>query len=135
MKTDNIGPEDAADLLRRVESIDRGKETARLASEKWQATFDALTDIVCVLSINHEFLEINEAGVRALGLPKSEIIGRKCYELVHGRQSPIPVCPCREMFAGKKRAESEYEEHGRWYNLIAWPIIDARGDVGSFVHV
>ena len=69
-------------------------ESERLKTAQWwQNTFDAISDIVCIISRDLEFQAINEAGVRALGISREEIIGRKCYELVHRAQGPIPACP------------------------------------------
>jgi len=70
------------------------EEALQDSLDRWRVALDAISDIVCLISSEHTFLAINETGVRALNLPRSEIIGRKCYELVHGTTRPIPVCPC-----------------------------------------
>ena len=101
----------------------------------WKETFDAITDIVSVISIDHEFLNINEAGLRALDLPKGKVIGRKCYELAHQTSEPVKACPCTTSLATGRHGFSELEQNGRTYLVSAWPIIDENGDVSSFVHV
>lgn len=102
---------------------------------EWQETFDAVTDIVTVISTRHELLRINRAGCRAMGKKPEELIGKKCYEVVHGLGAPIKECPCVEALKTKKSLTSEFTEQGRHYLLTAYPIFDEGGEIVSFVHI
>lgn len=105
-----------------------------IAVEKWQATFDSITDIITVISKDHRFLEINKAGCDAMGLTREEVVGKKCFELVHGTHSPFVGCPCGVTFQSKQQSTSEIFEHGRYFQLTAWPIFDDTGEVLAFSH-
>jgi PAS domain S-box-containing protein len=107
----------------------------RRSAERWQSTFDAISDLVCVISNDRRFVEINQAGCRALGLPRDQIVGRHCYELVHGASAPIVACPCHLPTTGPSPAQSRLEEAGKVYDLVAWPILDAEGRMSGFVHI
>src|SRR5450830_1146927 len=111
------------------------EEALQESLDRWRVALDAISDIVCLISSEHTFLAINETGVRALNLPRSEIIGRKCYELVHGTTCPIPVCPCSKAIETGLEGSSDYEQGGRFYSLEAWPLKDKSGHVASFVHI
>jgi len=111
------------------------EEALQDSVDRWRVALDAISDIVCLISSEHTFLAINETGVRALNLPRSEIIGRKCYELVHGTTCPIPVCPCSKAIETGLEGSSDYEQGGRFYSLEAWPLKDKSGHVASFVHI
>ncbi|HZL82947.1 MAG TPA: PAS domain S-box protein [Candidatus Deferrimicrobium sp.] len=111
------------------------EEALQDSMDRWRVALDAISDIVCLISSEHTFLAINETGVRALNLPRSEIIGRKCYELVHGITCPIPVCPCSKAIETGLEESSDYEQGGRFYSLEAWPLKDKSGHVASFVHI
>ena len=113
----------------------RAEEMVQKSLEQWKATFDAISDIVCVIANDHTFLAINEAGIQALNLTKEEIIGRKCYELVHGTKSALPVCPCTKTIETGYEGFSEYEQDGRFYSLHAWPLYNEFGKTNSFVHI
>jgi len=113
----------------------RAVEEVRASAAKWSATFDAITDIVCVLSTNHEFIEINKAGSEALGMSKEEIIGRKCFELVHGTDAPIPACPCTRTAQTLEPGTGFHEQDGRSLELIAWPIFGPERKLEALVHV
>ncbi len=112
--------------------LDRETEYTR----KWQQTFDAITDIVCVISLDCKFLRMNKAGCKALGMKEEELIGRKCYELVHGTSSAIPECPCEETLRTKKVSVNEYlSPQGRNLLLTAYPMLNKHGEMVSFTHV
>jgi PAS domain S-box-containing protein len=109
-------------------------EELRISAEKWQSTFNSITDIVSVISLDHTFLEINKAGCDAMGLEREAIIGKKCYELVHHLHNPLAGCPCSLTLQSKKMETNEVFENGRYYQLIAWPIFDTDGELLAFSH-
>jgi two-component system sensor histidine kinase/response regulator len=113
----------------------KAEDALELSAKRWIETFDAISDIVYVLSSEHEFLEINEAGIKSIGLPREEILGRKCYELVHKTDSPILNCPSKAAFASKKSADIEFAIDNMYLLLQVWPIIGSDGCIDSMVHV
>jgi PAS domain S-box-containing protein len=112
----------------------QAEKQIKQSAQMWQDTFNSITDIIAVISNKHEFLEINQTGCEALGMNYEDIIGKKCYQLVHKTESPLKVCPCNLVFDSKKMEVSEHTEGGRHYLLTAWPIFDDNGEVTSFSH-
>ena len=112
----------------------RNEEELHISAEKWQSTFDSITDIVSVISIDHTFLEINKAGCEALGLERKDIVGKKCFELVHNLHNPVAGCPCSLTMQTKQMAVNVIFENGRYYYLTAWPILDGNGELLAFSH-
>ena len=113
----------------------RAEENLRLSVERWNTTFDSISDIVSVISKEHVFLEINKAGCEAIGLQKEQIIGRKCFELLHGTNTSIALCPCEETLRTHKYVKKLYEDNGRYYELSSWPTHQNLDDYLSFVHI
>ena len=129
---------DVAFALKSIETEaerSRAIEAVRESATRWRATFDAITDIVCVLSVDHELIDINAAGCAALGKPREEIVGQRCFELVHGTTAPIPGCPCAAVARALEPATSEHEQDGRRYELSAWPILGTGRRLEGLVHV
>ncbi len=113
----------------------RVEAALRRSNENWGNTFNAITDMVFVLSREHDILEVNHAGCLALARPREEILGKKCFELMHGRSFPIAGCPCLQSIAERRPCMGEYEENGRYYSLVAWPTMDEHGEVVSLAQV
>ena len=100
----------------------------------WQETFDAAMDIIALISENFEIININKAGYQSLGKSHDEIVGRKCYEVVHGLDAPIEGCSCHQAKLSGKGASSEITDRGRQYLTTASPIYDDKGKFRAFAH-
>jgi len=65
------------------------------------------------------------------------VVGRRCYELLHGTDAPPEWCPTCEAFeTGRPRRTEICEEHlGRkWFEVSAVPLKGADGKVTHLVH-
>jgi len=113
----------------------KAEEALSQAARSWQYTFDAIKDYILIVDVEHKILNINEAGMKALNLATGDIIGKKCYHLLHHSDSPPEFCPCLKSMEHKKTEVSEYEENGRNYELTAWPIIDENKKINGFTHI
>ena len=119
----------ARDVSERIKMTQQLKK----AASEWGNTFDAITDIVTIISPDYEFININKAGLAASGKKKEELIGKKCYEVIHGLKEPIIGCPCKETIRTKMAGTGEISDRGRYYAVTADPILDEKGELVSFV--
>jgi len=129
---------DVAFALRSIElqaEGERAQDALRASAERWRGTFDAITDIVCVITKDHEIADINQAGCTALGLSREQITGRKCFELVHGTSAPIAACPCTSVCQTLEPSAKVYEQDGRSYELLAWPLLGRERHLEGFAHI
>lgn len=111
-----------------------GSEDHEESCPGWQETFDASLDIFALISKDFEILKINKAGYRNLGKKAEELIGKKCYEVVHGLNSPIEGCPCAETLKSRTGRSGEIRDHGRVYMATASPILDENNGIIAFAH-
>jgi PAS domain S-box-containing protein len=100
----------------------------------WQETFDAALDIIALISKDFEILKINKTGYENIDKKPEELIGKKCYEVVHGLNSPIEGCPCAEALKTKTSGDGEIRDHGRVYMTTASPILDKNNEIIAFAH-
>ncbi len=100
----------------------------------WQETFNAALDIFALISKDFEFLKLNQAGYKSLGLKPKDVIGKKCYEIVHGLDAPIKGCPCEKALKTKTALSGEVADHGRYYITTASPILDEENNIQAFAH-
>ena len=108
-------------------------ELERAASE-WQQTFDAISDVVALISPDFKFLRLNRAGYENLPKKAEKVIGKKCCEIVHGQDTPVDDCPCVKMMKTGKPEVSELTMWGRHYIATASPILDEKGELIAFAH-
>jgi PAS domain S-box-containing protein len=116
----------------------RQLETALAAeareAREWQDTFDSVMDIVTVISPDLTFLKINRSGCEAVGKEAAELIGKKCYEVIHGTKAPIASCPCMRALKSGQPMANEVTDRGLTCLATAAPVFDEQGQIVAFTH-
>jgi PAS domain S-box-containing protein/putative nucleotidyltransferase with HDIG domain len=113
----------------------RAAEKLRLAAFTWRTTFDAIGDALALLDREGNIQQCNQAMAALVGKPITEIIGRRCYEVVHGTEAPIDDCPMGRMRQSRKREELLLPVGGNWFKVTVDPILDDAGKVTGAVHL
>jgi len=102
----------------------------------WHDTVNALSDWVCIIDLDFRIMHSNRAVEKFLGLSPSEVIGRPCYEVVHGTGARIDSCPIPPMVKALKRSQTEVQlGDGRWLSITADPLTDKGGNLTGAVHM
>ena len=123
-------------LVLSIDVSDRKRaELTRRQAQVWRETFNAISDVVCVVSPTHEIIEINDAGCWVSGLTRDEIVGRKCFDVLLGSDAPLPGCPCLQAGQTRKPASCLHRTGGDVFELTAWPILGKDGVLEGVVHV
>ena len=107
---------------------------AEESAKDWQLTFDSASDVIALISPDFEFLRVNKVGCELTGKKPEELIGKKCYEVVHGLDAPIAGCPCAETLKTKKAGSGEVTQSGRTFIATASPVMDENNELVAFVH-
>jgi PAS domain S-box-containing protein/putative nucleotidyltransferase with HDIG domain len=110
-------------------------EELQVAAQKWQTTFNAIGDAVCLLDRECKIQQCNQAMANLLGKSFSEIIGRHCWEVVHKTTGPIEKCPVRRLRESRRRETQTLLFGDRWLHVIVDPIVDEAGEVTGAVHI
>jgi len=107
------------------------------AKTDWERTFDAVPDLISIIDINHTITRVNRSMANRCGLTVEEIVGRKCYEAVHGLLDAPSCCPSVAMFLDGRMHNSEIEEKrlNGIFDVTVSPLLDEEGRVTSYVHV
>ena len=113
----------------------RAAEELRLAASKWRTTFDAIGDALSLLDPEGNILQCNQAMADLVGKPFPEIIGRRCWEVVHGTVSPIDGCPIVRMQQSHQREELLLPVGDTWFKVAVDPILDEAGNLTGAVHL
>ncbi len=114
----------------------RLEATLHRAKNQWENTFDALSDWVSIIDRNHTIIRSNEASKGITPLPACEVVGKPCFEIVHGTAGPIVDCPAERAFISRRREEMVFLlENDRWVQVVVEPIRDTPDDNEQFVHI
>ena len=114
----------------------RERRLSRIARE-WTATFDAMSDLVSITDEKYRFIRVNKALADFFQLEPKDIVGRRCYEIVHGRKGPWPRCPHRLAIAERRQITREVDDDHIGIPLLVTcsPFYEASGRLIGTVHV
>jgi len=112
-------------------------EQVTMAEQQLENIFESISDMVYFVGSDYEIKNINRAVSDKIGLPASEIIGKKCYEIFHGTNEPLHKCPHHKTVNTKKAYIEELEEPhlGGTFLTSSSPILDSAGEFIGSVHV
>jgi PAS domain S-box-containing protein len=126
------------ELLARVDALLRrqaAEETLRKSLQDYRATFDAMSDAVYLVNTEYTITDCNLAMARFLARPRGDIIGGRCFELVHGTAKPLPGCLGHRVRDTRRRETLVVPMDERWLQVDVDPLLDASGAVIGSVHV
>jgi len=119
------------------------EEAARLqeqiwrAKHDWELTFDTVSDPVFFLDEDCRIRRANRAAASLMGLPFQDLIGRYCYEVLHGAAEPPPDCPHQKLTLSGREERGDMEEPhlGKTLEATASPLRDESGTFRGCVQV
>lgn len=98
---------------RMLDARRRAEEASRQASAELAQIFDTAADGMRVVDRDFNVLRANDTFAAMAGLPKEEIVGRKCYEVFRGPLCDTPNCPLLRVLGNQKRVEYDAEKQRR----------------------
>jgi len=122
-------------VIQLEEEHKRINDILKNAERDWRNSFNSLEDIMIIIDRDYNIEMINDSGLVLLGKSKEEVIGEKCYQIMHGKNSPEEHCPFRESLKTKKPSSIEiYEDlFGKHFSVKSSPIFDENGEIIKFV--
>ncbi|MFZ2147752.1 MAG: MEDS domain-containing protein, partial [Sedimentisphaerales bacterium] len=122
------------DITERVKT----EEKQRQVADEWKTTFDSITDMVSIHDKDFKIIRANRSFASAFNKIKpDEIIGKTCYELIHGKKEPPPFCPHkRTLNTGKPNRKEFFEPRlGIHIEASTSPLFDENGQTIASVHI
>ena len=107
------------------------------AKREWEQTFDAVSDLIMIADADHTIIRVNRAMAERCGLTPREMVGQKCFEMMHGTAVAPDYCPHAGVLANGKPQHAEFnieKLHGI-FDVTMSPILDGEGNVMAGVHV
>ncbi len=109
----------------------------RKAKEEWEATFDAIEEVITLQDTEMTVIRANRAAGELFGINPAALTGRKCHELFRGKDVPCEGCPEKEAVA-ECRTRSAVISHPllqKTFEVSVSPVTDSRGELKVLVHI
>ncbi|MBI2288550.1 MAG: PAS domain S-box protein, partial [Chloroflexi bacterium] len=124
-------------LHRDVTEHKQAEEKILQAAREWQTTFDSISDWVSIHDKDYKIIRVNKAFADFVKLKPEEIIGRRCYELIHGEKEAGNYCSHQEALdTGKSAYKEFYNPHlGIYMEVVCSPIFNEKGEITTTIHI
>jgi PAS domain S-box-containing protein len=119
------------------------REEARLKDQVfagkrvWELTFDTVPDAVLVLDADRRVQRANRPASELLGSPIPQMLGKTCYELLHGGCEGPASCPHERLLLSGQCERGELDEPwlGKVFDMTSTPLHDPGGIMSGSVVV
>jgi len=107
------------------------------AKQEWEQTFDAVSDLIFIVDDDLNIIRANRAMAERCGLSAKELVGRKCHELLHGRNSSPANCLHANLENSRvpQTAELKMEALDGTFEVTFSPLFNAEGHRKAIVHI
>ena len=124
-------------MLEDVTTLKEAEAKLEKAADEWRKTFDLMPDQVSIIAPDYSIVKTNKAFDKAAGKTREELVGMKCFCLVHGINNPIDGCPLSRTVKEKKECYEElYDPHlDKHLYITATPMFADDGTIEAVVHV
>jgi PAS domain S-box-containing protein len=123
--------------IRDVTERKKTEENTKRAAQQWRTTFDSISDFVSIHDRDFRIVRANRSLSNLFKMEPREVIGRYCYELLHGSSGPCSECPYIRTMETKMPAtlESFHDGWGIYIEITTSPIFNEIGEVINCVHI
>ena len=103
----------------------------------WKKLFDSFSSPAFILDNKQNILYANQATYDLDEAFTSKILNHKCYQVMHGTNSPPKDCPFTDCIDGACETHKKMlvENLGKFYNITCTPIFDKKGDIEKVIHI
>lgn len=117
----------AKELEEEVQKRREAEELAKGLAERWKSTFDAIPDPTGLFEVDGTVKQSNRAFGDFLGKAPQDLVGEKCYRLVHKTESYIDDCPLLRSFKSRMQETLEMSVDSKTFLVVVDPIKDSDG--------
>jgi PAS domain S-box-containing protein len=124
-------------IVRDISERKEAEKKIQKAADEWRITFDSINDWVSIHDRDFQFIRVNRSMAKALNKDIKDIVGKKCYQYLHGTTKPLANCPHIKAIQSKKPAKAEVRLNNPdiYVEISVSPIFNENGEVTSTVHI
>ena len=128
-----VEPQELIATVRALLRVRAAEEEVRIAAEQWAATFDAITDAVCILDASGSLTRCNEAAHELLGSVEGQ--GDLAFRETFPPPNDLNSDVIGAALASAEPLRYEVRRNNRWFDVRLDPIPPRDGEPPSVVAV
>jgi len=114
--------------VRDITERKRIEEALRDSEQQRRAMLDSMSEMFAYYDLDLNIIWTSKAASDSVGQPPEQLVGRKCYEVWHQRETTCEHCPVTLARETGEQHESEVQTpDGRFWFLRGCPVFDEEG--------
>lgn len=111
------------------------EEMINRAAKEWETTFNAMFESIYIIDKSYRVAKTNKSFCDYYNMDSPDIIGKYCYQVIHGRNTPCPQCVIPEVLETGKPVFREFnlEITNKSLQAVATPIIAENQEISGFI--
>jgi len=107
------------------------------AKERWEKTFEAITDIITIQDKKMNIVQANKAAYSFFREIPGGLTGASCYQALYGMNEPCPDCPLPQtIHSGENYSKIiKHRNLGKIFQVSSSSVLDESGEIQYVVHV
>ncbi|MCX5904107.1 MAG: PAS domain S-box protein, partial [Proteobacteria bacterium] len=130
-----LGRQAAISIARDITERKRAEEAIVWMAQEWKRTFDSMSEAIWILDKDFWVLRSNKTAEHIFNRPCAEMVGKHCWEIVHGTTQPIPECPIIRAKKSLYHESQELQIGGSCFEINVDPFLNKDGQLVGAVHV
>jgi PAS domain S-box-containing protein len=104
---------------------------------EWKNILNSIAEMISIQDQNHNIIKINRAFSDFFKVKHKKIIGKKCYEVIHGQKTKYSNCPYNKTTNSKSCSIINYYHPNSKKNLeiFIYPIKDKDDKFAGSIHI
>ncbi len=122
--------EELEQRLKHIEEVQRGSEREKAI------ILDSVAELLTFQDKNMRIVWANGAAAESVGLAQDDLVGKRCYEIWHQRDTPCEICPViRAIETGIAQRDELETPDGRAWFIRGYPVKNEGGQLVGAVEV
>lgn len=123
-------------LVLEVNERKKAEKALRKADMDWRNSFNSLDDSMFIVDKDYNIENTNNSGLVLLNKSREEVLGSKCYQIIHEKDMMCDYCPFQQTLRSRRvesveRHVAAFQKH---FALKSAPIFDEYGKIIKFVY-
>jgi PAS domain S-box-containing protein len=113
------------------------EEKLRQDVNEWEEIFNSVADFIFIQDKDYRLIKVNAAVCAAFSVKREDIMGKRCFEVLHRSDQPWPNCPmCKTLHDGKPHTEEIFDPNIGVPLLVSIaPLFNEKGEMTGAVHI
>ncbi len=125
-------------IVRDISWRKRGEARLQRSERFLNTIFDSIRDPFCIFDRDFQIIRVNDAYAQMKNLPLKELLGKKCYEVLHNGTTVCDNCVVQKSLqsadpCAKDKLVTLPNGDEVWFEIYTYPILDEDGKVSHVI--